>query len=185
MNFTPKISSRHAVIAVVLLLLGVAGVSLAALDLKAAPARMAFVSMQRLVAQSVRAQASAKRIQQYRDEKTRAIAEKQKHLEALRLEVAQLGGILNRSKLAKKKTEEEQTRAELQELQKEAQSGLQTMQREAQAELQADLSAVLGNLARERGADLVLNDDVAVMWARGGMDWTNDVVQRVNARYTR
>jgi outer membrane protein len=149
----------------------------------ASPARIAFVNVAKVANESKATQASAKKLQQAREEKTKAIAEKQKQLEALRLQVAQSGGVFQGSARAKAKQDEERTRAELQAMQAEAQTALQKLQHDAQGELQADLAAVVRELVQQRGADIVLNGDVAVLFARTGMDWTADVVQRVNARH--
>jgi Skp family chaperone for outer membrane proteins len=90
---------------------------------------------------------------------------------------------LQASKRAKAIRDEERARAEFQALQSEAQAGMQKMQRDSQAVFQSDMSAVLGELAKQRGADIVLNQDTSVIWAHSGMDWTNDVVERLNARH--
>ena len=172
-----------AVVAVAVVVMTIASVG--AIEPKAGPARIAYVSVQKVLGQYPAAQASAKRFQQFRDEKARAIAEKQKQVETLRLQIAQLGGVLQASKRAKAIRDEERARAEFQALQSEAQAGMQKMQRDSQAEFQSDMSAVLGELAKQRGADIVLNQDTSVIWAHSGMDWTNDVVERLNARHTR
>jgi Skp family chaperone for outer membrane proteins len=156
-------------------------VSVAAIEPRVGPARIAYVSIQKVAAQSTELQASSKRLQQFRDEKARAIAEKQKAFDALRLQVAQLGGVFQASKRAKAQRDEQRARSELQALQNEAQTELQKMQREAQADFQRELSTVVGELAKQRGADIVLNEDVSVVWAHPGMDWTSEVVQRINA----
>jgi Skp family chaperone for outer membrane proteins len=177
-----RYSRRFAATAAAALVLVVAIIaSVGAIEPKAGPARIAYVSIQKVAAQSTEVQASSKRLQQYRDEKARAIAEKQKAFDALRLQVAQLGGVFQGSRRAKAQQDEQRVRGELQALQNEAQTELQKMQREAQADFQRQLSTVVGELAKQRGADIVLNEDVSVVWAHPGMDWTSEVVQRINA----
>jgi Skp family chaperone for outer membrane proteins len=171
--------------AVVAALFVVVMVSVAAIESRAMPARVAFVNVQKVANESKAAQESAKRFQQAREEKTKAIAEKQKQVEALRLEIAQLGGLFQASRRAKARDDEQRARNELQALQNEAQTTLQKLQHEAQQELQQDLAAAVGELVQQRGADIVLNGDVSVVFARSGMDWTADVVERVNARHAK
>ena len=161
---------------------GVVAASIAAVDARPGPARIAYISLQRVATQSSAAQASAKKLQEFRDEKARQIGEKQKAVEAARLRVAQTGGMFQGSKREKARQDEQREVAELQRLQNEAQAALQKMQHEAQAEFQRDLVAVVGELVKQRGVDLVLNQDTSVIWSRGGMDWTSDVVNGVNAR---
>ncbi len=144
--------------------------------------RVAYVSVQRVLAQSPAAAAAARQIQQFRDERAKEIADKQKALEALRLKVAQSGGMFQGTKKAEAQQEEARALADLQRLQQESQTQLQNMQRDAQRDFQRDLTAVVGELAAQRGADLVLNPDTAVVWSQGGMDWTEDVARGVIAR---
>jgi len=157
--------------------------SVAAAEKRDAPARLAYVSVQRVLTQSATAVAAAKGIQQFREDRAREIAEKRRAIEAVRLRIAQLGGVFQGSKLADAKREEARDIADLQRLETDAQTRLQTMQRDAQADFQRDLAAAVGDLARQRGTDVVLNQDAVVVWAHPGMDWTEDVVRAVNARH--
>src|SRR5205809_136065 len=75
--------------------------------------------------------------------------------------------------------------ADLQKLEQDSQTQLQTMQRDAQREFQQDVAAVVGSFAKERGADLVLNEDTAVVYRQADTDWTDDVVKAVNARHAK
>ena len=157
--------------------------SVAAAEKRDPPARLAYVSVQRVAGQSAAAVAASKSIQQFREERTREITEKRRAVEAVRLRIAQLGGVFQASKRAEARQEEARALADLQRLETDAQTRLQTMQRDATAEFQRDLMAVIGDLARQRGTDVVLNQDTAVIWAHSGMDWTDDVGRAVNARH--
>jgi Skp family chaperone for outer membrane proteins len=164
-------------------LVAVAAVSIAAAELRTPPSHVAYISIQRIAAHTVAAQAAAKQIQTFRDERAKVITAKQKEVEALRLRVAQLGSVFQSSKRAKAREDEEHARTELLKLETDSQAELQKMQRDGQLELQRDLTAVITDLSNERGADLVLNQDVAVVWSRPGADWTAEAIQRINARH--
>lgn len=141
---------------------------------------VAFVSIQRIAAQTKIGQSSAKRLDTARQEKSRALAEKQQKVESLRLQIAQNGGVFYRSKREELEKQEQKERAELDRLKETAQSEIQTLQREIQTAFQNDLKTALVELAQERDADVVLNADTAVVWARPGFDLTEDAIKRVD-----
>jgi Skp family chaperone for outer membrane proteins len=148
-----------------------------------APSRthVAFVSVQRVAAQSIIGQTSAKRLEVARQEKSRALAEKTQKVDALRLQIAQNGGILYRSRREELRKQEERERAELEKLKETVQSEIQTLQREIQTAFQTDLRTALAELAAQRDADVVLNADTSVVWAKGGFDLTDETIKRVDA----
>jgi Skp family chaperone for outer membrane proteins len=163
-----------------------AGVLLASTALLGAAAttsrtHIAFVSLQRVAAQSAIGQNSAKRLEAARQEKSKALAEKQQKVEALRLQIAQNGGILYRSKREELRKQEEKERTEFERLKETSQSDIQTLQREIQTAFQADLRTVLAELASQHDADVVLNADTAVMWAKPGFDLTEEALKHVDA----
>lgn len=141
---------------------------------------VAFVSIQRIAAQTKIGQASAKRLDTARQEKSRALAEKQQKVESLRLQIAQSGGVFYRSKREELEKQEQKERAELDRLKETAQSEIQALQREIQTAFQNDLKTALVELAQERDADVVLNADTAVVWAKPGFDLTEDAIKRVD-----
>jgi len=167
------------VASIILVLAGTAVLGAAAVT----PTRshIAIVSLQRIAAQTVIGQTSAKRLEAARQEKSRALAEKQRHVESLRLQIAQNGGVFYRSKREELRKEEEKERAELERLKDTSQTELQTLQREIQTAFQNDLKTALVELAGQRDADLVINLDTAVVWAKSGFDITDDAIKRVDA----
>jgi len=165
-------------------LIGVLIVSAAALaGAAAAPSRthLAFVSVQRVAAQTVSGQAMAKRLETARQDKNRALAEKQKQLEALHNDLAQNGGVFRQSRREELRKQEERERAEFERLRETSQTELQTLQREIQTAFQNDLKTALVELAAQRDADIVLNADTSVVWARSGIDLTDDAIKRIDA----
>jgi Skp family chaperone for outer membrane proteins len=148
-----------------------------------APSRthLVFVSVQRVAAQSIIGQTSAKRLETARQEKSRALAEQTQKVDALRLQIAQNGGLLYRSRREALQKQEERERAALDKLKETVQSEIQTLQREIQTAFQNDLRAALAELAAQHDADVVLNADTSVVWAKGGHDLTDDTIKRVDA----
>src|SRR5262245_58442331 len=91
---------------------------------------LAFVSVQRVAAQTEVGKAMAKRLETSRQEKNRALTEKQQKLETLRLEIAQNGGLLHRARHEELRKQEERDRAEFEKLKETAQNEIQGLQRE-------------------------------------------------------
>ena len=85
------------------------------------------------------------------------------------------------SKRAHLKTQEGQQQNELQHATQQAQTDFQTLQRELQADLRREFSAIVADLAKAKGIQLVLNSDSAVVWASTGTDLTAEVLDRLNA----
>jgi len=71
---------------------------------------------------------------------------------------------------------------ELQKLRQQSQVDFQNAQRQAQTDLRAKVNPLIGEVAAEHKANLVLNADVAVVWAASPLDITSDVLNKMNAQ---
>jgi Skp family chaperone for outer membrane proteins len=140
-----------------------------------------FVSMSRISAQSTEAKAAAAEIEQLRKQKANEIAAKQRAVSDAQLQVANAGGYFQGSKRARLQAEETKLREELQHLTQQAQADLQNREREIQATLSQRIGAILNDLARQRGLQIVLNSDTSVVWALAGEDLTIEVINRMNS----
>ena len=171
--------NRHSV----LFLFLTAAICIGAADITSGPSsHIGFVSLQRIGAESTAAQAVAKRLDTLREEKRRAIADKQKQLESVRLQLANAGGLFQASRRAQLRRDEERLRGELPHLTEQSQSEIQNLQRQLQGEFRGQLDAVINEIAARRRIDLVLNSDAAVVWSRGAQDLTADTIKSLNAR---
>ena len=141
------------------------------------PARIAYVSAQRILRESPAAKAASTKVQTAQRDRVADIRKKQGELEATRRELAAAKDAASRSTLQKR---EEGQRMELERATAEARSDLQTEQRELQGELQRLLGPVLTDIAHERNLQAVLNADFSVMWGVKELDLTREVIERLN-----
>lgn len=171
--------NRHSV----LLLFLSAAIFIGAADLTSGPSgHIGFVSLQRVSTESTAAQAIARRLDALREERRRAIADKQKQLEAVRLQLANAGGLFQASRRAQLRRDEERLRVELPQVTEQAQTEIQNLQRQLQGELRGQLESVINEIAARHRVDLVLNLDAAVVWNRGAQDLTAETIKNLNAR---
>jgi outer membrane protein len=145
------------------------------------PSPIAYLSVQRIMNESIDAKAGAKRLEELRQTRAKEIGNKQKALEATRLELANAGGILAGSRRVRLSAQESQQQKELQELSQQSQNDYINAQRTLQADLRRELNATVGEIAKRKAIRLVLNEDSAVVWASIGTDLTNEVLERLNA----
>lgn len=146
------------------------------------PTKIAYVSVNKIAALTPAAQASAKKLQQLRDDRARAIAAKQKELETAKLELARSGGVFQGSKREQLRKDEARLVGEMQKMQADAQGELQKLQHDLQVEFQTQLSGILAVLTKQRGTEIVLNQDASVVYSAPGMDWTDEVIERLKAQ---
>jgi outer membrane protein len=140
------------------------------------------VSLQRISKEATAAKASAAKLESLRQEKAREVSAKQRAVEATHLQLVNAGGILQASKRAQLKAEEDRQRAELQHLTQQAQVDLNQMQRQLQAEMLEKIGGILGEMAKRRGIQIVLNQDAAVVWGPVAADLSTQVIERLNER---
>ena len=143
------------------------------------PSKVAFVSGNRLVAESQDVQGAMKRFRSARQQTLTELRSKQQQLEAARRKLAAAKAGAARADLEK---EESQLRAELERATAQAQKDLQASQDEVQTTLRSHLKPVLDELAGSQGIDVVLNSDVAVLWASTKLDLTAAVLERLNEK---
>src|SRR5262249_4488165 len=123
-----------------------------------------YLSVQRILSDSLDAKAAAKRLEELRLARATDIGARQKTLEATRLEEANAGGMFRASSRARLKAQGDQQQKEIQEATQRAQIEFLNLQRQLQADLQRELDSVVGDLARRHAVQLVLNKD-SVVWS--------------------
>jgi Skp family chaperone for outer membrane proteins len=140
---------------------------------------IAIVSGRRVMASSAEARAALTRAQEKQRQTAADLRAKQEALAATRRDLDAATDPKTRAEL---QTRAEQQQAELSRETAEAQTDIAAAQRELQTELATILNPVLTDLGKERGIELILNADVAVLWGARSLDLTNDVIERMKAR---
>ena len=138
------------------------------------------VSIQRVSAQSEMGKRANQQLDAIRQERGRELTAKQKELEEVLRQLTRTESLspADRDRLSQ---DESRRRAELQQLQQQAQAAFQAAQVKLLTEIRTQLTPILSDIAKRYGVDVVLNSDTAVAWAAPGTDATDEVLRRLNA----
>ena len=136
-----------------------------------------YVSMQRILAESPEAKATAARLQELQQQKTRELTGLQQAFEVTRTQL--LGGGLAPAARTRLEQQAQQQQGEFERASAQAQADLQAGQRQFQNDLRQQLTPVLEAVSRTRNVQVVLNEDSAVVWAAQGFDLTADVIEKL------
>jgi outer membrane protein len=142
---------------------------------------IAYVSVQKILAEADDAKAAAKELETLRAARTQELNAKKQALDAKRLEIANSGGFFSRSKVPQLQDEAKRQETELQQATQKAQADMQELQKSVQERLRAELSTVLTAIATQRGFQYVLNQDAALVLAPSGVSLTDEVLAKMNA----
>lgn len=140
---------------------------------------IAYISMQRILVESVDARTAAATLDALRAEKIQERDAKIKEIDATKLALANAGGLFRATRRAELQQRLKAQEAALQQSNVQAQEDLRERQRALQASMRAELARVVSAIAVERGFQYVLNQD-AVVTAPAGADVTTDVLARMN-----
>lgn len=146
----------------------------------AAPAAaIGYISSQRIMAQSAEGRAGLARLQAAQRDKANDLRAKQQALAATRQEIARTN---DAAKVAELQRQEQHQRSEFERAAAAVQTDLQASQRELQTEMKGVLDPILADIVKTRNIQVVLNGDLSVVWAAPGLDLTDEVVRRLNAK---
>jgi outer membrane protein len=145
-------------------------------------AKIAYIDIQAVAANSAEGKAASGRIQELQKKKMGEITEKNKALESAKSKQQTSATILNDSaRLALEKEIDKLTR-EVQFLQQEAQSDTQALQAELQVEFQRKLNPVLEQIGKEKGLHMLMDiNNNGAVWVDVGLDLTGEVIKRLDA----
>ena len=145
-------------------------------------AKVAFVNINAIAAQSSEGKAATAKIQEYVKKKNAEIADKDKALQGLQAKLQQ--GLTVLSDQARAQLEKDITRQsrELQSLREDAQQEQQQMTQDLQAEFQQKLFPVVDQIAKEKALHMVFSiADSGILWPDPGLDLTAEVIKRFDA----
>jgi outer membrane protein len=145
-------------------------------------AKVAFVNINAIAAQSAEGKAATAKIQDYVKKKNAEIADKDKSIQALQTKLQQGASVM--SDQARAQIEKDLTKQgrELQSLREDAQQEQQTITQELQAEFQQKLFPVVDEIAKEKGLHMVFSiADSGILWPDPGLDLTAEVIKRFDA----
>ena len=145
-----------------------------------AGAKIAFMDIQRVAAESAEGKAATAKVSALRDKKLQELQAKNKQLEAAQQKANQ--AMLTESARAQAAKEGERLNVEIQRMQQDADAELQELQQDLQLDFQKKLTPVIQQVAQERGLELLLSRaDAGIIWADSGLDLTAEVIKRFDA----
>jgi outer membrane protein len=144
-----------------------------------APSAVAVVSPSRVYTETTHGRTEAGRLQTMQQQRTADLRTKQQALEATRQQLVSATDAGARAQFAQA---ELQQRVEFERATQQAQADVQALQREINTDLQQRVRAVLDDLLKTQGYQLVLNSDATVMWSDPALDLTSAVVGRMNGQ---
>ncbi len=144
-------------------------------------AKIAFVVLQRIAAESTEGKASSAKINALQQKKLAELQDKNKQLQAAQQKL-QAGGLLNDDARAQLQKEVDKLQVDIQRAQQDAQGEVEELQRQLQADFQKKLMPILQQVAQEKGLQMVLAyPEAGIVWANGGLDISTDVIKRLDA----
>ena len=143
---------------------------------------IAYISVQRILAEAEDAKAGAKELDALRIRQAQTLTAKKQALDATKLQLANSGGLFSASKRSQLAEQEKRQEADLQQASLQIQKDFAELQRQIQERILKELRLVVSALATERKVAYVLNQDAALVLAPSGANWTDDVLQRLNTK---
>jgi len=145
-------------------------------------AKVAFLNIQRLAAESAEGKAATTKVKALNDRKVQELAERNKNMQAAQQKLQQSGGVLSDAARGQLEKDIEKMQVEIQRFTQDAQAEVNELQQELQAEFQRKLIPVINAVATERGLHMVFSQaDSGLVWADTGLDVTGDVIRRFDA----
>jgi Skp family chaperone for outer membrane proteins len=142
---------------------------------------IAYISLQKILTEADDAKAATKELDALRAARAQEVTAKRHALDATKLEIANAGGVFSGSKRQQLTEVAKRQEAELQQATQRAQTDFQELQKKLQDRLRQELGTIVTALAQQRGVQYVLNQDVSIVLAPNGANWTAEVLERLNA----
>jgi outer membrane protein len=134
-------------------------------------AKIAFVVLQRVVAESADGKQASAKVQALQQKKVAELNERQKAVQALQEKLDKSGAVMS-----------ELARGDLTKQVERAQVDLQRATQDAQAEFQRRIAPIIEQVGKERGLHYICNGpDSGLVWADASLDITADVVKKFDA----
>lgn len=142
-------------------------------------AKIAFVVLQRVVAESNDGKQASAKVQALQQRKVGELNERQKTLQALQDKVEKSGAVMSESARGDLAKQVERAQVDLQRATQDAQAEVQELQQQLQDEFQRRVAPIIEAVGKERGLHYIFNGpDSGLVWADASLDITNDVVRK-------
>jgi outer membrane protein len=143
-------------------------------------AKIAFINIPRIAAESVEGKSSTSRVNTLREKKLAELTAKNKQVETAQQKLNS-GGLLSDDARAATQKEIDKLNVEIQRMQQDAEAEMQDLQQQLQLDFQRKLSPVIQQIAVEKGLHMLISTDAGLVWAEPGLDLTSEIIKRFDA----
>jgi outer membrane protein len=142
-------------------------------------AKIAFVVLQRVVAESAEGKQASARVQALQQKKVGELNERQKAAQGLQEKLDKSGAVMSEAARADLTKQVERANVDLQRATQDAQAEVQELQQQLQEEFQRRIAPIIEAVGKEKGLHYIFNGpDSGLVWADASLDITNDVVKK-------
>jgi len=144
-------------------------------------AKVAFMNIQLVAAESAEGKAANTKVQALRDKKLQELQTRNKQLEAAQQKV-QGGNLMSEDARNQAQKEVDRLTVEIQRAQQDADAELNELSQQLNVEFQRKLGPVIQQVSQERGLHMLLSRaDAGIIWADAGLDLTAEIIKRFDA----
>ena len=145
-------------------------------------AKIAFVVLQRVVAESNEGKAASARVQGLQQKKVAELNERQKAAQGLQEKLDKSGAVMSEAARADLTKQVERAQVDLQRATQDAQQEVQELQQQLQEEFQRRIAPIIEQVGKEKGLHYIFNGpDSGLVWADASLDITGEVVKKFDA----
>lgn len=142
-------------------------------------AKIAFVVLQRVVAESAEGKQASSRVQALQAKKVAELNERQKQAQGLQEKLDKSGAVMSEAARADLTKQVERANVDMQRATQDAQAEVQELQQQLQEEFQRRIAPIIEAVGKERGLHYIFNGpDSGLVWADAALDITVDVVKK-------
>ncbi len=145
-------------------------------------AKIAFVVLQRVVAESNDGKVASAKVQALQQRKVGELNERQKTAQSLQEKLDKSGAVMSEAARVDLTKQVERAQVDMQRATQDAQAEVQELQQQLQEEFQRRIAPIIEAVGKERGLYYIFNGpDSGLVWADAALDITNDVVKKFDA----
>lgn len=147
-----------------------------------AGAKIAYVDIQRIAAESSAGRASSARVQALVKQKQAEGSAKAKQLQADEQRLQQSGSVMSDDARTALQQKVQQEQIDVRRFQEDAQRQIQDLQQDLQQKFEQKLMPVIQQVVTEKGVQILLSRaDAGIVWATPSLDLTSEVIQKLDA----
>ncbi len=145
-------------------------------------AKIAFVVLQRVVAESADGKQASAKVQALQQKKVAELNEKQKAAQSLQEKLDKSGAVMSEAARGDLTKQVERAQVDMQRATQDAQAEVQELQGQLQEEFQRRIAPIIEAVGKEKGLHYIFNGpDSGLVWADASLDITAEVVKKFDA----